>query len=272
VIVRYPKLIDPADTGVLFKPLRVFGFRISTNAGDRKAFLIFVLLAFAILFVMLELVRRSRWARRWIAIADSPAAAATVGINLTMSKIAVFALSGTMAGFAGCMLGLSSGSLRVDSFPLFAGLPLVLLLAAQGVRYPVACFMGVLGLASFPALYEVMGQPSYLTSVELLGPGLAAIAMAYRPEGAVFYGGRALAPRLPWRRDAKEDKAMLMAKRRAENIHRDEINDLGLSVPFTIEKVAQLDRALHIADEMLERPGRGEPVDEGGLRRGAPVR
>src|SRR5690606_18934108 len=124
-------------------------------------------------------------------------------------------------------------------------------LAVQGVRYPVAAFMGAIGLASFPALFEVMGHPSYLTSVELIGPGIAAITMAYRPEGAVFYAGRDLAGLLPWRKDAREEKAAAEARTRAQDITRDEINDLGLTRPFTLERVAQLDRALNIADEML---------------------
>lgn len=254
VIVRHPEMLDPSATGALYQPLRLFGFEMSSDPSDRKAFVIFLALAFAVLFFALAMLRRSRWARRWIAMADSPAASATIGVNLITTKVAVFALSGALAGFAGSMLGLSAGSFRVDSFPLFAGLPLVLLLAVQGVRYPIAAFMGAIGLAAFPALYEVTGRPSFLTSVELIGPGIAAVVMAFRPEGAVFYSGRDLAPRLPWRHDAKEDKAVAVARTRATDITRDEINDLGLARPFTIEKVAQLDRALHIADEMLERP------------------
>ena len=244
VIVRHPKMISPTATGVLFKPLDIFGIHISSDAVDRKAF--------ALLFFMLELMRRSRWARRWIAMSDSPAASATIGVNLTTTKMAVFMLSGAMAGFAGCMLGLSQGALRVDSFPLFAGLPLVLLLAVQGVRYPVAAFMGLIGLASFPALSEVLGNPSWLTQVSLIGPGIAAIAMAYRPEGAVFYTGRDLAGLLPWRADAREEKALLDQRTREQDIGRDEINDLGLTRAFTREKVAQLDRVLNIADAVDE--------------------
>jgi branched-chain amino acid transport system permease protein len=254
VIVRHPKMIDPSATGVLFKPLDIFGIHISSDAADRKAFVIFLIVAFALLFFMLELMRRSRWARRWIAMSDSPAASATIGINLTTTKMAVFMLSGAMAGFAGCMLGLSQGALRVDSFPMFIGLPLVLLLAVQGVRYPVAAFMGLLGLASFPALSEVMGNPSWLTQVSLIGPGIAAIAMAYRPEGAVFYSGRDLAGLLPWRADAREEKALLDQRTRDQDIGRDEINDLGISRDFTREKVAQLDRVLSISDAVDEHP------------------
>ncbi|MCU1461921.1 MAG: branched-chain amino acid ABC-type transport system, permease component [Acidimicrobiales bacterium] len=262
ILFRHPRIIDPVKNGRLYEPLRVLGFRISSDGPDRKAFVIFLALAFVVLFLLLEALRRSRWARRWIAMADSPAASATIGVNLTTAKIAVFALSGAMAGFAGCMLGLQQGSLRGDSFPLFAGLPLVLLLAVQGVRYPVAAFMGVVGLAAFPALYEVAGQPNYLTSIALIGPGLAAIAMAYRPEGAVFYAGRDLAALLPWRRDAREEKALAVAKLRSQDVTRDEINDLGIDRPFTVEKIAQLDRALNVADELLERPGVGAPPAE----------
>src|SRR5713101_4660457 len=189
VLFRYPRILNPFRYGKLYAPLKLFGLRISSDVGDRKAFVVFLAIAFAVVFFLLQLLRRSRWARRWIAMADSPAAAATIGINLTVSKVAVFALSGALAGLAGTMLGLSKSALAVGEFPLFAGLPLVLLLAFQGVRYPVAAFMGAIGIAAFPALYEVTGQPSFLTSVELLGPGIVAIAMAYRPEGSAFYIG-----------------------------------------------------------------------------------
>ena len=270
VLFRHPDVIDPTTIGRLYEPLQLFGFRISTDAGDRQAFLMFVTVSFALLFVGLVLLRDSRWARRWVAMNDSPAAAATIGVHLTVQKVAVFALSGAIAGFAGCLLGLSRGALSVDSFPLFAGLPLVLLLAVQGVRYPIAAFMAVIGLAAFPALFELSGHASWLSAIELIGPGIAAITMAYRPEGAVFYAGRDLAALLPWRRDAKEEKAVAVAKARAEDVRKDEINDLGLARPFTIEKVAQLDRALHIADEMLERP-RPAPLADEEVHDAAPV-
>jgi hypothetical protein len=94
----------------------------------------------------------------------------------------------------------------------------------------------------------VLGKPSWLTAIELIGPGLAAIAMAYRPEGAVFYSGRDLAGLLPWRKDARLEKELMVAKEREQNIGKDEINDMGLTRPFTADKVAQLDRVLDITD------------------------
>jgi len=252
VIIRHSRMLDPSASGVLYKPLKLFGFTISSDTNDRKAFVMFLVITFAVLFFMLEMLRRSRWARRWIAMSDSPAAAATIGVNLTTSKMMVFMLSGAMAGFAGSVLGLQNGALRVDSFPLFAGLPIVLLLAIQGVRYPVAAFMGAIGLASFPAISEVFGHPQWLSQLALIGPGIGAVVMAYRPEGAVFYAGRDLAGLLPWRHDAREEKVLLVAKQRDENIGKNEIGELGLTRPFTSDKIAQLDRVLNVTDQLDE--------------------
>ncbi len=197
---------------------------------------------------------------------DSAAASAMIGVNHTRSKIVVFGLSGAIAGFAGCMLGISAGSFRVDSFPLFAGLPLVLLLAVQGFRYPVAAFTAAIGLASFPAIYELLGEPGYLTAIALIGPGIAAIVMAYRPEGAVAATGRRLAAYLPWREDARMDKALRLEKERSEDITKAEINDLGITRPFTSNVVAQLDRALDVTDDLLADRQRSSPVDAADLR------
>ena len=256
ILFRHRRIINNSKSGSLFKPLRIFGFKMSSEAADRKAFVIFLAICFGVVFVLLELLRNTRWARRWIAMSDSPAASATIGVNLTWAKITVFAMSGAIAGFAGAMLGLQRSALSVDSFPMFAGLPLVLLIAVQGVRFPVAAFMGAIGLASFPALYEAFGKPKWLTSIELIGPGIAAISMAFRPDGAVFYAGRDLAGLLPWRHDAREEKALALARLRAQDVGRDEIGELGLTRAYDDDKVAQLDRKLGIADELARHPRR----------------
>jgi hypothetical protein len=59
---------------------------------------------------------------------------------------------------------------------------------------------------------------------------------------------------LPWRKDAREEKALEVAKMRDQNIKRDEIGDLGLTRAFTPDKVSQLDRVLHVTDELDEHP------------------
>ncbi|OWY62516.1 hypothetical protein B7486_58000 [cyanobacterium TDX16] len=84
--------------------------------------------------------------------------------------------------------------------------------------------------------------------------------MAYRHEGTVFYAGRNLAALLPWRQDAKEDKALRVAKLRAEDITRDEINDLGVDRPFTPDRVARIDRVLGVSDQLLAGERHDDPT------------
>lgn len=251
VIFHHPLVIDEGVTGVLYQPLKLFGFRISTDSADRKAFVIFVAVAFCLLFIAVALLRTSRWARRWTAAADSPVASATIGVNLSLAKISVFAVSGSIAGFAGCLYGLSKGTLGVGGFPLVAGLPLVLLLALQGLRYPVAPFIAAVVLAGTPALQELLGQPWYLTSFELLGPGLLAFLLIANPNGIVSTWGSA-AGLLPWRHDARKEMKQMVTRLRDEDITRDDINDLGLARPFTSRKAMQLEGALGVAGALDE--------------------
>ncbi len=187
-------------------------------------------------------------------MADSPAASATIGMNLTTSKILVFALSGAIAGFAGAMLGLSTGALSVNSFPLFAGLPLVLLLAVQGVRYPVAAFLGVRrpGLCS-RRCRRSPGNPSWLTSISLIGPGLAAITMAYQARGGGLLrrAGHGRAAAVASRRHGR--RRPWPWPRLAPSTSRGTRSAIsGSTRPFTLDKVAQLDRVLHVADELAQ--------------------
>ena len=188
---------------------------------------------------------------------DSPAASATIGVNITDHEGVAWAVSGAIAGFAGALLGLYRGSLTVDSFPLFAGLPIVLLLAAQGVRFPIAAFMGALALMSFPALQTGLRQPAVVER-----------AAGHRPRHRRDRDGLPAAGRgLLQRERPRTDTPMAQGRAGGEgvgreahaqqDIRRDEIGELGLERPFTDEKVAQLDRILSVADELADRPETG---------------
>jgi len=47
---------------------------------------------------------------------------------------------------------------------------------------------------------------------------------------------------------------LMVAKEREMNIGKDEIGDMGITRPFTPDKIAQLDRVLDITDEVDEHP------------------
>ena len=75
----------------------------------------FVLCAWLVLAI-----RRSLFGRRLVALNDSPAAYATVGLNIGFTKVAVFAIAAGMAGLAGALYGTvqqTVGHLRLRLLP-----------------------------------------------------------------------------------------------------------------------------------------------------------
>ncbi|MFM7872956.1 MAG: branched-chain amino acid ABC transporter permease [Actinomycetota bacterium] len=67
--------------------------------------LILAACAFSLLGLGVVALRRSRLGRQLIALKDSPAAAATLGMSLTRAKVLAFAISAGIAAFAGALAG-----------------------------------------------------------------------------------------------------------------------------------------------------------------------
>ena len=91
---------------------------------------------FGISAVGVVALRRSAFGRRLVALRDSEAASATVGVNILETKLAVFALSAGMSGFAGAFLAMQYETLEpgaTNGFAMLAGLPIVLALVIGGV-------------------------------------------------------------------------------------------------------------------------------------------
>jgi len=246
--------------------LSVLGYRFT----DQRAFLLLVTAIFGAMAIFVVALRRGRFGRRLIALRDSEAACATLGVNRFRTKLAVYALSAAMAGFAGALLGMQRGTAATQDFALLSPLaiPIVLLIVVGGVetvsgaliggvtyilfvilkenfdtswlvwvgiivgltvaiilfselrlsvsrRAAVAAFSGTLiGVGAFLIL-DATFQTSWLAALERLGPGLLAINVALRPNGASVELGFALAPLLPWRPDARRAFMAEMRQRMA---------------------------------------------------------
>ena len=101
--------------------------------GD-KAETILVSVAFALCGLLVLAVRRSTFGRRLVALADSPAASATVGLNVRATRLAVFGLSAGMAGLAGALLGTLQGPVGANDLQLLFSLVILLMTVVWGVR------------------------------------------------------------------------------------------------------------------------------------------
>ena len=231
-----------------YKPFSVVGVDLTT----RRQFLMLLVVMLTIFMVLLTVLRQSRYGRRWLALNNSEAASATVGISVVSTKVVVYAVSAAMAGIGGALFGTASGTVNATStFILDRSIPIVLLMAIGGMAYPIAALFTTFQLM-FLALGDRLdqaGAPGWLLGIlaflRLFGPGLGAIGMVVNQRGAAFEAGRQNARYLPWRKDAKEDYAAMKAKKREP-----EIGGLGLSQAFSAADVVAIERRLGVADEL----------------------
>jgi hypothetical protein len=113
---------------------------------------------------------------------DSPAACATIGVNVTALKLAVFSLSAAIAGIGGALYAGTLGSVAPDRFSLFESLPLLLLAVVGGIGTASgALFAGVI-LGGLPVAIAIW---PFLENVNRLLPGTMGVALGRNPNGAV---------------------------------------------------------------------------------------
>lgn len=148
--------------------------RPSFAMGDTAYYYVVLLFVIASAILVVS-VKRSRLGRLLRAMADSPVALATHGMNVTVVKVLVFCISAFLAGLAGALMGPVTGQLSATSFGVFSSLLLVVLLALQRPLSDIP--------AAFAAAAALIVVPSYIDSATLTQwlPvlfGLAAVGIA----------------------------------------------------------------------------------------------
>jgi branched-chain amino acid transport system permease protein len=197
-------------------PIKLFGFGLDEpftllgiHFSEDAAMLLFVTALFCIVGLGVVAMRRGRFGRRLVAMRDSPAACATLGVNLFWTKVAVFAISAAIAGFAGALNGAYLGSGSTPDFQMLKGLPLLILLVVGGVAVVSGAVFGAFAFQSFAWLVQLFPAATYpslnkwLVYWQRIGPGLAGIGIGRNPDGAVVeisaavHGDRKRKPALP---------------------------------------------------------------------------
>jgi branched-chain amino acid transport system permease protein len=256
----HPDVFPDAAGQGQFEPFELFGWSFAT----RVRLILFLTVCFALILIGLTALRRSSLGRRWVAFNDSPAACATVGINVRQTTVAIYALSAAIAGFGGAGMAVQRGTLQELDFDLIRGLPYVLLGAVGGLAYPIAGLFAGVSTILFIVVKENWDY-SIFDALEIVGPGLMAVGMVANQSGAVHEIGRGFAPLLPWRSDARQE-----ARRERAQKREPEIGELGLVRPFTSEAVVDLDRRLGILGEVGPPGGYGAVAPGNGHRDEAP--
>jgi branched-chain amino acid transport system permease protein len=184
-------------------PLHILGFDFSQpfnilgiHFGADVAMLFLSTALFGAIGMIVVLVRRAPLGRRLVAMRDSPAACATMGMDLVRTKLVVFAISAAIAGFGGGLLGVLLGSSSTPDFQMLQGLPYLLLIVFGGVSVVSGALAGgfLLGglqtwlFALFPAvvinIFDVV-RFNFFQLLQRLGPGSLGIAIGRQPAGVV---------------------------------------------------------------------------------------
>jgi branched-chain amino acid transport system permease protein len=137
-------------------------------------------IVFALFYLLVVAVRHSVFGQRLLALKESPAAAATLGMNLTLTKIAVFTLSAAMAGVGGALYGVTLGSVSPDRFVFFESLPLVLLAVVGGIGSAAGALVAGIMLGGLPLITD---QWAWMGNFEKILPGTMGIALGRNPNG-----------------------------------------------------------------------------------------
>ncbi|MGD0879997.1 MAG: ABC transporter permease [Acidimicrobiales bacterium] len=154
--------------------------------GDTAEFLLvtvfFVLSAWLVLAI-----RRSLFGRRLVAVNDSPAACATVGLNIGFTKVAVFAIAAGMAGLAGALYGTVQQIVGTTDFDIFPGIIFVLFVTIWSIRTVSGAFLAALTYVALNQLW-----PSSIGIFAGMG-----VILIGRAAGGIL-GIEALRIHLPW--------------------------------------------------------------------------
>jgi len=173
------------------EPFSIFGIEFDRDAG----FLLLAVALFCIVGFGVVMLRRGGFGRRLIAMRDSPAACATLGVNLLATKLAVFGVSAAIAGLAGALLSVQRGAAQTSDFEMLLGIPYLLLLVVGGVAVVSGALFGGIALQSFtwlliwfPNVNIKIGVGEFNLFATLnrgVGAGLAGIGIGRQPEGVI---------------------------------------------------------------------------------------
>jgi branched-chain amino acid transport system permease protein len=180
--------------------LHVLGLSFNSD----RAFFVLCAFMFAALGVGVLALRRGRFGRTLAAMRDSPAACATLGLDVRRTKLVVFMISAAIAGFGGALIGGLRGTVGTIDFAPLNNLPLFLLALVGGVTTVSGALIGG---ALFALLPVIQSRAPDFAGLVFLGIGITAVSLGRQPNGlAGMIAQRAGEVRKPVRRTPTPDR------------------------------------------------------------------
>ncbi|HEX4531652.1 MAG TPA: ABC transporter permease [Acidimicrobiia bacterium] len=175
------------EFGWTFSP-PVFG---PFHLDDTRTMAGFVLILIFLVVWLIKNLERSNIGREILAVRNAPAAAASIGVSPTATKLKVFALSAGVAGLGGVLLATNDVAITSNSVPPITGLLWLAGVVLLGIRRPAGAIVAGLSITLLPALLSGFTLPFGLAhwsgtraaEVPTILFGLGAIALARQPDG-----------------------------------------------------------------------------------------
>jgi branched-chain amino acid transport system permease protein len=154
----------------------IFGMRFQTN----RAFDVLLAVVLAAGIIGMGVLRRGRFGRRLVGMNDSPAACSTVGLSLTLTKLAVFAFSAGLAGVAGALYGGLSTTVGAAQFGFLFSIAVFVAVTLAGV----SLLTGAVLAGAFLAIGPVIGaHVPQIPNFTMLLAGVGIVTIGRNPNG-----------------------------------------------------------------------------------------
>ena len=160
-------------------------------ANGDTAYLRYVVIVAAVMFLIALIHVRARPGRAWAAIRQSESAALAAGVNVTLYKMWAFALASFLTGVAGGLLAANSGQLFITTFPTSDSITLLAVVLMGGIYSLWGAVVAALLMQLLPALLNNWGVAAdWLTIV--FGIGILQVLLT-APQGLVYQFPRDMA-------------------------------------------------------------------------------
>jgi branched-subunit amino acid ABC-type transport system permease component/ABC-type branched-subunit amino acid transport system ATPase component len=166
---------------------------------DRVTMIVFLMIVLALLSWLVHNLQHSSTGRAITAVRNSEPAAATSGISIPRTKLAIFALSSAVAGFGGVLVATNNGNITDGTFVTQAGLAWLAAVVLFGIRRPQgAIIAGLVTACSTPIFtngWHFVFFPTFLhwnglgsstaTYVANAMFGMGAVQLSREPDGVL---------------------------------------------------------------------------------------
>ena len=172
--------------GISLGKLSLFGLDISPERHPQR-FSVFVLALLAIACLMVCNIRRGRIGRQLLAVRGNERAAASVGINVVLTKLGAFAYGGMIAALGGALFVLQSPVATFAYFNVFSSIQYVAWAVIGGVGYVAGAVLGgsfQQGSIGTQAVTSIFGS-SYYNWIALAGGVILIVNLVQSANGLV---------------------------------------------------------------------------------------